>query len=461
MLIIMKRFVSLLFFSLIVVIPLVLGMASPTKIADARENNAVINIETEPSLEIHEGYVSQKDETVLVKQGRKIIAKVHLSEPVMIAQADREEEWGYFQFPNIGRAKDGTLIISWQMNKDSHKVSGVDATRTYRPMMSKDGGLTWAPQDKNYFAMERGYNVLKSDGSIMEAFTPESKNTKSYLSFPKPIVQNEGISYYNMNMLPDELQGFYYIDIPAHDKSKIVHAKINDPNLLRYSIDGLMPVVWRGNIFELSDKSLIAGVYPAIYLQSDGRELIKSVSFYRSQDDGFKWDIVGTIPFRKDGIANVYGENGYSEPAFTILRDSTFVCVMRSGSESPMYITYSHDFGQTWEETIPFTPNGVKPRLLLLDNGVLVLASGRPGIQIRFSLDGRGKNWTVPIDMIPFMNTNGKYNLNVSCGYASILEKDADSFYLVYSDFTKTGDSGIAKKSIWCRTVRVVKENRR
>lgn len=209
----------------------------------------------------------------------------------------------------------------------------------------------------------------------------------------------------------------------------------------------------------MSDKSLIAGVYPAIYLRSDEHEFSKGVSFYGSQDDGLNWDLVGTIPFRKDGIADVYGENEYSEPAFAILRDSSFVCVMRSGSNTPMYIAYSHDYGRSWSETRPFTPNGVKPKLLLLDNGILVLASGRPGIQIRFNLDGQGKNWTVPIDMIPIMITTGKCNFDVSCGYASILEKDSNTFYLVYSDFTKTNEYGSPRKSIWCRTVRVVRNN--
>ncbi len=43
-----------------------------------------------------------------------------------------------------------------------------------------------------------------------------------------------------------------------------------------------------------------------------------------------------------------------------------------------------------------FTPTGVMPRLLLLGNGTLVMTSGRPGVDLRFSFDGRGKRWTEP-----------------------------------------------------------------
>ena len=126
---------------------------------------------------------------------------------------------------------------------------------------------------------------------------------------------------------------------------------------------------------------------------------------------------------------------------------------MRSGSTSPMYKTYSYDMGDNWSKPIPFTPNGVNPRLMLLNNGILVLASGRPGVQIRFSFDGRGCEWSEPIDMIPFMQQNGTYIRDVSCGYVSMMEADQDSFYMVYSDFTTKNAKNQKRKSIWFRKV--------
>lgn len=216
-----------------------------------------------------------------------------------------------------------------------------------------------------------------------------------------------------------------------------------------------MPVVWWGNIKQLADQSLIAGVYPAVYQDSLGQILHSSVSFYRSVDEGHSWNITGKIPFKYDGIADVRGEKEYVEPTFEILADSSLICIMRTGNVSPMYKTFSRDLGKTWTVPEAFTPNGVMPRLLLLKNGVLVLVSGRPGIQIRFSLDGTGSVWTEPIEMIPFMNDDGTFQRDVSCGYASIIEASDDTFYIVYSNFTTKNSEGQTRKTIWFREVTV------
>ena len=45
-------------------------------------------------------------------------------------------------------------------------------------------------------------------------------------------------------------------------------------------------------------------------------------------------------------------------------------------------------------------PNGVLPRLLRLNNGMLVLSSGRPGVQLRFSVSGLGDDWSEPVDLL-------------------------------------------------------------
>ena len=451
----MKRFVSLLFFSLIVVIPLVLGMASPTKIADARENNAVINIETEPNLEIHEGYVSQNEETVLVKSGRRTIAKVHLSEPVMVAMAEQYEEWGYFQFPTIGRADDGTLVISWQMKADSHLAYGVNSDRPYSPMMSKDGGTLWAPQDKNYYTISNGYNVRLNNGSVLEVNTPASKNIKKYKSFPQPIVKEGNYTYYKMNTLPDDLQGVNFQIFDTNKGSYTIHSKIVDPSLLRYALDDMMPLVWWGSIKQLADESLVAGIYPCLYLNDNGELQKCGVSFYKSSDVGVSWEVISKILFNNKDMSPVRGEDQFNEPVFEILRDSTFLCVMRTGSATPMYKTFSYDMGKTWTCPVPFTPNGVKPQLLKLGNGVLVLASGRPGIQLRFSLDGTGEKWTDPIDLIPFTKADGSYDNDVSCGYPCLLSEDDNTFYIVYSSFKERDKRGNERKAIIFRKVQI------
>ena len=450
----MKKTIVIKVVLLTALIPFLLGMSSLTMMTDAKVKNPVIHIENEPNLEIHEGYVSQKEETVLVKNGKKTIAKVYLSEPVMVAMAEQEEKWGFFQFPNIGIADDGTIVVSWQMKDDSPVTYGKKSSRKYSPMMSKDGGKTWNPQDKKYSLKRYGNYIELTNGAILQLTTPASININSLRKRPKALDKKKRYTYFLVENLPDELQGAYIL-YQKGGKSELVHATVIDPGLVRYSYDDLIPVIWKGNIKELSDHSLMAGIYPTCYLDSFGRVSAEGVSFYQSFDFGRSWKVRGKIPFEKEMFDVIRGGKGFTEPAFQILADSTFLCVMRTGADSPMYETSSTDYGQSWSTPKPFTPNGVKPCLMTLNNGVIVLASGRPGIQVRFNLDGSGESWTEPIDMIPFMTSIDTYNRDVSCGYTSLIGTDTNSFYLVYSNFTTKDPSGKQRKSIWFRKIKI------
>ncbi len=430
------------------------GGVSATKTITYRER-----LKDKDSLNIHEGILCQTAQKIKYKSLDGTCAFIHLSEPVMVAQANQYEKWGYFQFPLINKTDDGKLIVSWQMKEDSHKTYGKNSGRECPPMMSKDGGLTWVPQDKSFDVHNRNYKVSLNDGCTLQVITPQSKNVFLYSSFPDVVGKKGKYAFYFQDSLPDELKGVYFKSIDVNRKTEIIHAKLLDPGLLRYAIDGLMPIVWWGDIKKLEDNSLVAGIYPTFYMNNKGDINDVGVSFYRSQDNGRSWGVLGKIPFIRDGIAEIDREYGFTEPTFEILKDSSFLCVMRSGSVSPMYKATSCDNGVTWTTPKPFTPNGVNPQLLLLGNGVLVLASGRPGIQIRFSLDGMGCSWTDPIDMIPFMKADKTYNRDVSCGYVSIVENDDNSFYLTYSDFTTKDAIGQNRKSIVCRKITVKKIN--
>lgn len=409
------------------------------------------------SLEINEGILSTKKQKIIYKKYGKRVATIELSKPVMVAQAEQEERWGFYQFPSIGKASDGTLIVKWHMQEDSHKTYG-KIGRRYTPMMSKDNGLSWEPQDKDYYAPAHGYNGFMRNGQLIQINTPQSKDIQYYKGFPKPVAIKGDRAYYTVSQLPEDLQGVYISIHGEGQKPQNIHASLNDPGLLRNSIGDLFPLVWWGEIKQLADQSLVAGIYPAVYLDNLGNVMPSSVSFYRSEDNGHSWDIVGRIPFCYDGIADVQGDKEYDEPTFEVLKDSTFICVMRTGSTSPMYKSFSYDRGKTWTKPLSFTPNGVNPKLRLLKNEVLVLASGRPGVQIRFSFDGTGNTWSEPIDMIPFMNKDDTYVRDVSCGYSSIIENDENSFFIVYSDFTTKNEQGQERKSIWFRKITVTKK---
>ena len=422
------------------------------------------DVDVKTSLVIHEGIVSEHKQTIIYRRNSKRVAKIKLSEPVVVAVADKEYPWGYFQFPSIGKTADGTLIARWSMKEDSHRSYGKKSDRGGNIRMSKDKGLSWTEPDKVDFVPNLRYGVVLDNGNYLGIRTPVPKNLNIYERFPKPISMVDNYSFYYMDSIPEDLQGIYFTYRNHQTKSeKIIHAKLNDPGALRYSIDDLMPVVWWGNIIQLKDGSLMAGTYPNYYLDTEGEVCPSPVSFFHSVDSGYTWNILGKIPYPDDVTRakerrSILTE-GFTEPAFAIIDDGTFLCVMRTGATSPMYISFSKDHGQTWSIAKPFTSNGVMPSLLKLNNGVLVLASGRPGVQLRFSFDGAGEEWTEPIDMLPYMEDykRTKDNGAATCGYASLLKADDDSFYMVYSDFKAKNELEEERKAILFRKITIRK----
>lgn len=438
-----------------------IGISSEVTNDHSKRTRPIIVEEPNPDLTIREGYVSQKEETVKIVRNGKTVAEVKLEEPILVAQAEKEEKWGYFQFPILGRALDGRLIMSWQMNADSHHAYG----KGHRgEMMSLDGGKTWMPLDKGYVFKYRANQTLEmQDGNTMIISTPAAKDIKSYASFPQPVYRDNSMKmdYFLETELPDELRGVYLSLRDGQGKViKNIHGEIDDPDLLRYAIGDLMPVKWWGDIKELSDGSLIAGIYPSCY-KNNNNELPKSdITFYKSIDGGYHWSAIGRIPFRIEKLRDKSRQydryKGFSETSFEILKDSTIFCVLRTGYNTPMYKTYSVDKGQKWSEPEAFTSNGVKPQLLQLNNNVLVLASGRPGVQLRFCLEGDGKVWTEPIEMMPYMDANGEYDMwGQSCGYANLFPVGNNSFNMAYSDFRTKNKHGNYRKAILFRKVEI------
>ena len=332
--------------------------------------------------------------------------------------------------------------------------------------MSRDEGETWEELDQDYFAKKRDCIVL-SNGDVIQVKNPSTKDIKNYENFPNSVneepIGKQKYKFYYESELPSDFKGVYFQYWNSKiGKESLMHASLNDPGLLRYAMDDMMPVVWWGNIKELNDGSLLSGVYGGYYQNRKGEVLMSGIQFYKSKDGGYSWDIVGKIPFYKVGgdceDLLFDGSDGYNEPTFEILSDNTYLCVMRNSSWSiPMHMSFSRDEGKTWSTPKPITPNGVKPKLTLLGNGVLVLGSGRPGIQLRFNVDGDGDVWSEPIEMMSFVDEDGKYvSTRETCGYSNILAKDDNTFYFVYSDFTTRDNNGNLRKSILFRKVEVI-----
>jgi hypothetical protein len=384
--------------------------------------------------------------------------KVRLGEPAVIVVATKPEKWGWYQFPSISRWPDGTLEASWAMLADSITSYGKAGSGS---AISTDGGKTWQSYSGKLKAVD---GLLLLNGDRLQVVTPKAIKT-SELHLPSPVgMANENYSkvkqpLYRHSELPPEVQGVCLSRLAKGSTQWVSErAALDDPQALRYSLIDLFPIIWWGDMHNASDGSVIAGIYPGYRLRDDGTTDPKDgVFFYRSTDAGHSWKIQGRIPYQPDLAADAKGAErmGFTEPAYEILADGTFLCILRTTDGlgiGPMYASRSSDLGKTWSKPEVIAPFGVLPKLLKLENGVVVLSSGRPGVQLRFTMDG--KVWSDPLELLPI--ESGKQPDQISCGYTSLLATGPDRFLIIYSDFRHPNEQKESRKAIKVREVSVI-----
>jgi hypothetical protein len=388
-----------------------------------------------------------------LREGKKVFS-IHLNEPVVVSVATKPEKWGYFQFPAILRQRDGNLAVKWNLNADAIEAYG---SHQFGSAISKDGGRSWQPEQ----VKEAGDDVLLPNGDKINVVTPKPIKVEE-LQLPQPIGKGmdtyarTAYDFYKLSDLPESRQGVFQNRLKKGAAEwQPEKATLYDPQAARYSFRGLFPVLFWGDIHVANDQSLIAGIYPGFYITENGTVDPKSATFfYRSTDNGHSWKIQGRILYVPDtdldSVANK--RMGFTEPAFEIMADGSFISIARTTDGQgigPMYESRSNDLGKTWTKPEIITPSGVLPKLLRLDNGVTVLASGRPGVQLRFSNDARGEKWTDALELLPYKNEKDQ----VSCGYTGLIATGPDRFIIVYSDFNFLNEAKEIRKAIKVREV--------
>lgn len=381
--------------------------------------------------------------------------EITMSEPRVVAVAPEEVGWGYYQFPSLGKWSDGTLSLTYNISPDAAESYG----KPRAALISNDQGKTWKPMTGKWGVG----GLLLPNGDRIAVATPKPYDV-ARLQLPKPAgiltssYSKEKYVVYRLQDLPPKLRTIRIIRTKRESEiGRLEHAWLDDPLALRYSLRSIFPIVWWGDMHVLKDGSLIAIVYPGLLTDEDGTPHPKwHVFAYRSTDFGHTWKIQGRILYRPDIKADPRGQerNGFTEPGSLVMDDGSIICVLRTTDGTgigPMYVTRSSDMGKTWSTPRVIAPNGVLPRLLRLDNGILVLSSGRPGVQLRFCTDGKGLKWSEPFELIPITESNPHAD---TCGYTSLIATGPDTFLIAYSHFKHENDQGQIRKAILVREVK-------
>ena len=229
-------------------------------------------------------------------------------------------------------------------------------------------------------------------------------------------------------------------------------AKVEDPifRLRRFSRAGellddstfrVRGIPWKsasyelyGTLLELKNGDLLTALEAQVGMPP-GSRFTFSTFVVRSTDGGKSFDFVQNFSPEVEG--GYVGDEGFCEPDLEVLANGDILCMMRTGSGSPMYQSRSTDGGRTWSEPLSIGWPGVKPHLRLLDNGVLACSAGRgvygnPQVTYAmFSVDGTGEKWEYPF----------AFHTGPGCSYTSNMERDG-KFYVVYSHSSFTQTSG-------------------
>lgn len=368
--------------------------------------------------------------------------RVELSAARLVSEApEGERRWGRWQFPTLEAGPGGRLLLFIHVEQDAAASYG----KKRLVYVSSDRGRSWREDPSG--AANRPYGLALPNGEWLRTDTVAATPASSVTLPPKLA---ERVSYqtpfqlYRLMEMPPSLRQIFFQRF-RQGAWQSEQQELRDEEALRYSTGGLVPQIWWGDMKRRPDGSIVALTYP-YYHASQLPVPFTSAASYRSDDNGRSWTKVGHILYNEADRRR----DGFTEPALEILPDGSLLAVLRTTDGhglGPLYRSRSDDGGKIWSAPEAFTDTGVLPRLLQLKNGILVLSSGRPGVDLRFSSDG-GRSWTEPRRLVPVLDPSRPQA--DSCGYTSLLPLGKDRFLITYSWFTPPS----GRKSIYVREVR-------
>jgi hypothetical protein len=291
-------------------------------------------------------------------------------------------------------------------------------------LRSTDGGRTWNRAGEFGFPLcdatrpYRGSTVTLSDGTILVF----GRRTQ-------PHEREAGVFVTELFRSGDNFASY---DGP-------LRAEIHVPNVAPGTDEYGQPAhgpFFEQSTVEMSNGDLVAAIWgwfeedqtPVDYPDRwDKWRLRKSrVFLVASEDNGLTWHYVSTIASDPE-----VGPEGFRMPTLGRLPDDTLISVMRNGDGGqPLWSSRSTDGGHTWTDVRKIDVKAGTVGLLVLTDGTVLLAFGRPGLHILGSSDG-GKTWD-------FANRAdlGTRSFVAFTGRVAMIETSPGQVLAVYNDMT-------------------------
>jgi len=251
---------------------------------------------------------------------------------------------------------------------------------------SPDGGLTWDPEKASPDQLEGG----QASGTL-----PGGGSFKPTGAKGQPVDGEPGWFEFEMIHFND--------DFSEHASEQ---CRVRMPGAITQKVER-RSYVWdwprfRANIVTLAGGDLITVMFGLFEGDAVGSDHGSRVIVVRSSDRGRTWLYQGTVSNEhQDPNPELPGMfAGFNESSIAQLTNGQLLCISRSqGSHQPseyrpLYVSWSDDVGKTWTTPVPTRPHlmNIRPALITLDNGVLAVVYGRPGVHVAFSTDN-GHTW--------------------------------------------------------------------
>lgn len=304
--------------------------------------------------------------------------------------------------PKLLRLPDGRLLCSIGRERDVH-----DQERIW--LESHDAGGTWQSCD--------WWPVARLPGAYPGTF--HAPSASNFLVTGGDAFQTGEAGVYALPSWRSEDAGASWRAFDAvlrfpHGRPKDIYDprdlwRIERPHLVEKGFIKPAPPPALQPLFERLGRRRIAGLY-AVAPVADGlvglingaREPDRKRSVYalKSKDSGRTWDYFSEVaryrPEIEAQFASSRPADGFCEPAILALPDGRLRVVLRLGSHFPLYDVVSEDGGATWSAPRRCPVQGILPSLVRLNNGLTLLASGRPDTTLSVSFDDGG-TWPVTL----------------------------------------------------------------
>ncbi|OQB51891.1 MAG: hypothetical protein BWX97_01770 [Firmicutes bacterium ADurb.Bin146] len=397
--------------------------------------------------------------------------KITLDKPHIVSLGPTVEEagWGTHQFPAINTDDDGNIGISFHGAKDLIEAYGTEPYLN----ISYDKGCTWkevALAEVSYTKARFGTKLPNGDRYLVETRAPIETDA-SKLPEPLPFY-HDFLKYYPVENIPDSMLDKRWRYLVLEKGKNIPEYKYLDFDktglCITASNGSLVPPFPFGRIRVDNEGT----VWQTSYGRSRNPDNLGFSPYYNAHYYVFSKDCdyiyqKSWIPYVPDTriFNNAFNAEGFCESDISFLKDGSCITLMRTGSNTPSFLSRSTDKGYTWSKPVLFDDKGVWPCLCMLPCNVLLASYGRPGFYIRATADPTGLYWDAPIELITPNDRTLERNTPISiynwtsrvgtCSYSDMIALDENTAMVVYSDFFVPDEKGIKRKAILARKIHV------